>query len=59
VQTLSGLPEPPTTLPFGDVAIFGEVQGPPQDRGRPMYAERAPRLLGLLPWGRELVALLA
>jgi hypothetical protein len=24
-----------------------------------MYAERAPRLLGLLPWGRELVALLA
>jgi hypothetical protein len=59
VQTLSGLPEPPTTLPFGDVAIFGEVQWPPQDRGRPMYAERARRLLGLLPWDRELVALLA
>ncbi len=59
VQTLSGLPEPPTTLPFGNVAILGEVQWPPQDRGRPMYAERARRLFGLLPWNDELVALLA
>lgn len=59
VQTLSGLPDPPATLALGEVATLGLVQWPPQDRGRVMYAERARRLLGLLPWGRELVAQLA
>jgi len=59
VQTLSGLPEAPATLAFGDAAGLGLVQWPPVDRDRPMYAERARRLFGLLPWNDELVALLA
>jgi len=58
LDALEGLDPAPTSIPFGRPAMRGLVLWPPEHRGQPLYELRSRRLLGLLPWGEELVLLL-